>query len=243
LVETLKIEPILGSSMISSLQRFYDEEELKLVKKAASIADAGFEAVRETLRPGVTELEVIGQMQYTFRKKGSEWDTFRVSGSGLNSAYSESLPSNRVINRGDMVFIDIGPAYKGYMADVSRTFMVGKPNSEQRIILDNLVEIESKAISLAKAGVKSGDLDTKIRQLVTDKGFGDFLHHSGHALSQAFKIVPESATVLEAGDVICLEPGIYVPGVGGGRIEDEIIITRGAPELISHANRCPYVEV
>lgn len=243
IVKSLKIEPVFGNSMISSIQRFYDEEEMKLVQKAASIADACFETVRETIRPGVTELEVIGQMQYTLRREGSEWDTFIVFGSGLNTAYCEPKPNNRVIQHGDIVFIDIGPTYRGYMADISRTFMVGKPNSRQKKILDSLVEVEFKATKLSRLGVKAEDIDAQVRKLVTEKGFSDYLHHTGHSLGGAFQIVPGSQATLEEGDVICLEPGIYVPGVGGGRIEDQILITKDSQRLMSHANRDPYINV
>ncbi len=243
ITERVNIIPMLGASIIRGLQRFYDQDEMVLVRKAASIADAGFKAARETLRPGVTELEVLGQMQYTFRKEGSDWDTFRVFGSGPNSAYSEALPTNRTIQRGDMVFIDIGPSYRGYRADMTRTFIVGKPSSQQRRILDGLIEVESKAIELARAGIEAHELDAQVRRLVTDRGFNDYLHHTGHALSGAFEIVPGSEAHLESGDVVCLEPGIYVPGVGGGRLEDELLVGQGLPELITHASRDPYVAV
>ncbi len=241
--ERLNFIPIFGESILRALQRFYDQDELNLVRRAASIADAGFKAARETLRPGVRELEVLGQMQYTFRKEGSDWDTFRVFGSGLNSAYSEALPTNRAIQRGDMVFIDIGPSYRGYRADMTRSFVVGKPSAQQRRILDSLVEVESEAVKLARVGTKAHELDAQVRRLVTDRGFNDYLHHTGHALDGAFEIVPESDTLLESGDVICLEPGIYVPGIGGGRLEDEMLIGQDLPDLITHASRDPYINV
>ncbi|MEM3041692.1 MAG: Xaa-Pro peptidase family protein [Nitrososphaerota archaeon] len=241
MVERLGILPVLGGSIIRSIQRFYDSNELEMVRRAASIADAGFEAARQTLRPGVRELEVLGQMQYTFRKEGSEWDSFRVFGSGLASAYSEALPTNRVIKRGDMVFIDIGPIYKGYRADITRTYIVGEPSAEQRRILDSLVDVELNAIGLAKVGKKAYELDAQVRKLVTDRGFNDYLHHTGHALSGSFEIVPNSQTLLECNDVICLEPGIYVPGIGGGRIEDEILLMDNSVEILSHTSRDPYL--
>lgn len=86
-------------------------------------------------------------------------------------------------------------------------------------------------------------MDTQVRGLVIERGFTDFLHHTGHSLTGAFQIVPGSEAVLEVGDVICLEPGIYVPGVGGGRMEDEMLITKAAPKLLTHADRDPYLNV
>jgi len=241
IIETLKIEPLHGGDILSKVMRFYDKTEIEFVRKAAEIVDAGFKAARETIRPGIRELEVLAQMQYTFRSKGSEWDPWLVFGSGPNSAFSEATPTNRVIEKGDMIFIDIGPVYKGYPSDITRTFMVGEPTSIQRKILSSVLEVEMKAINMAREGVNAGKLDEEIRRQVTEKGFNDYKHHSGHALNYSFNILPGCSANLEQGDVICLEPGIYLPGVGGGRIEDEMIITGDAAEVITYADRDPYL--
>jgi Xaa-Pro aminopeptidase len=240
-ISCLNVEPKHGEAILANIMRHYDEEEITFVRRAAEIIDAGFKAARETIRPGITELEVLGQMQYTMRKMGSEWDLWMVFGSGPNSAFSEALPTNRIIERGDMLFIDIGPVYKGYPADISRTFMVGKPTSAQRHILDSLLEVEMKTVDMVKAGVNAGELDAAVRRLVRNCGFKEYKHHTGHALNHSFRIVPDSIVELEVGDVICLEPGIYEIGLGGGRIEDEMIVKEGGVELLTHAVRDPYL--
>lgn len=242
IISCLGVEPKCGEAILADIMRHYDEEEMKFVRRAAEIIDAGFKAARETIRPGVTELEVLGQMQYTMRKMGSEWDLWIAFGSGPNSAFSEALPTNRIIEKGDMLFIDIGPTYKGYPADISRTFMVGKPTSAQRRILDSLLEVEMKAIDMVKGGVNAGELDAAVRRLVRNYGFKEYKHHTGHALNHSFGIIPNSTVELEEGDVICLEPGIYEIGLGGGRIEDEMVVKEKGVELLTHAIRDPYLD-
>ena len=240
-IEILNFEPIQGEDIIARVIRHYSEAELKLVRKAAEVADAGFEAARETIRQGIRELEVLAQMQQTFRRKGSEWDPWIVFGSGSNSAFPEATPIDRVIEGGDMIFIDIGPLYRGYPSDITRTYIVGTPNPSQRRILNSLLEVEEKAIEMSKEGANLGRLDARVRRLVTEKGFNDYRHHTGHALNYSFDITPSCYADLELGDVICLEPGIYMPGIGGGRMEDEIIITGDGPEIITHDDRDPYL--
>jgi Xaa-Pro aminopeptidase len=237
----LKMEPKSGEEILFNIMRHYDTEEISLIKRAAEIIDAGFKAARETIRPGVTELEILGQMQYTMRKMGSEWDSWIVFGSGPNSAFSEAFPTNRVIKEGDMLFIDVGPLYRGYPADISRTFMVGNPTPAQKRLLDSLLEVEMKAINMVKAGVNVGELDAAVRQLVRNCGFKEYKHHTGHALNHSFMILPNAKVKLEVGDVICLEPGIYEIGIGGGRIEDEMIVKEDEVELLTHAVRDPYL--
>jgi Xaa-Pro aminopeptidase len=240
-INCLNIEPKSGEAILANIMRHYDAEEMILVRRAAEIIDAGFKAARETIRPGITELEILGQMQYTMRKMGSEWDLWIVFGSGPNSAFSEAFPTNRVIEEGDILFIDIGPVYKGYPADISRTFMIGNPTPTQKHLLDSLLEVEMKAINMVKAGITASELDAAVRRLVKNCGFKEYKHHTGHALNYSFVILPNSKVKLEAGDVICLEPGIYEIGLGGGRIEDEMIVKEDGVELLTHAVRDPYL--
>jgi Xaa-Pro aminopeptidase len=119
--------------------------------------------------------------------------------------------------------------------------MVGNPTPAQKRLLDSLLEVEMKAINMVKAGVNVGELDAAVRQLVRNCGFKEYKHHTGHALNHSFMILPNAKVKLEVGDVICLEPGIYEIGIGGGRIEDEMIVKEDEVELLTHAVRDPYL--
>lgn len=217
------------------------DEEAKMVK-AVEIAQDALLATLPVIKPGVSEKEVAATLIYQLIKHGSapELAFLPIVASGpSNSANPHANPSDRLIEEGDLVVIDYGARYDGYNSDITRTFAVGSINDEQRKIYETVKAANAAGKAAAKAGCALHEVDDAARKVITDAGYGDyFTHRTGHGIGRETHEEPyvhdANELILEEGMTFTVEPGIYVPGVGGVRIEDDVICTKdGGRSLVS----------
>ncbi|MGC4190929.1 MAG: Xaa-Pro peptidase family protein [Thermomicrobiales bacterium] len=231
----VRMEP----GITSHLRRVKEPGELSLIRQAARIVETGMAAARETIRPGVREIEVAAMAELAMRREGMDGRIFETKvESGPRSAMPSTYAGQRVLEAGDLVLIDIGPTFQGYFGDLTRTLAVGEPSPEGRDLLALVLEAQSAGIAAVRAGVPGHDVDEAARVPVRAAGLeGGFRHNTGHSLGLAGDslglIAPCNRSPLREGECITVEPGCYVEGVGGVRIEDEILVTADGCEIIT----------
>ncbi len=229
-------------NIIENLMMVKDESEITAIRRAVKITDSALKAVLPLAKPGVTELELAAEITYQHMKNGAEKNSFElIVASGLRSALPHGIASNRKIRKNELVTFDIGCFYDGYPSDMTRTVVVGKANTEQRKIYEIVHEAQSRAIKAAVPGARCSDIDALARNFITEAGYGRYFTHGlGHGLGLEVHSKPvlnkTSRTILKPGMVVTVEPGIYIDGFGGVRIEDDILITEDGNEVL---NRSP----
>ncbi|WP_048602265.1 M24 family metallopeptidase [Rubeoparvulum massiliense] len=229
------------SNLVEELRMFKDEEELQLIRHAAKIADDAFAHLLTWIKPGMTEIEVKNELEFTMRKLGASGASFdTIVASGLRSALPHGVASKKVIEKGDMITIDFGAIYEGYISDVTRTFAIGEPGEELRKIYEIVRQAQLAGVEQIRAGMTGKEADAICRTIIDEAGYGEYFGHStGHAIGLEVHEGPglsfRSEVELQPGMVVTVEPGIYVPGVGGVRIEDDIVITKDGNEIIVHS--------
>ena len=205
-------------------------DELAPLKRAAQIVDTGIAAAASAIAPGITEREVAAAVERAMLAAGADRVPFNAVLAGANSALPHGQTSDYEMREGDMVICDIGATYRGYNGDITRTFAVGKPTPEMARIYGVVYEANRAACQAARPGVTGEQLDSVARDVIARAGFGEyFTHRTGHGLGLEIHeepyIVQGAEEPLEAGMVFTIEPGIYIPGVGGVRIEDDLALT------------------
>ncbi|MGB3328496.1 MAG: Xaa-Pro peptidase family protein [Thermomicrobiales bacterium] len=231
----IRMEP----GITSHLRRVKEPGELSLIRQAARIVETGMAAARDALRPGITEIEVAAQAELAMRRAGMDGRIFETKvESGPRSAMPSTYAGHRVLAAGDLVLIDIGPTLGGYFGDLTRTFAVGDPSPEGHDLLQLVLTAQAAGIDAVRAGTTGHDVDEAARVPVRSAGHeGGFRHNTGHSLGLAGDslplIAPGNRSPLRAGECITVEPGVYVDGVGGVRIEDEILVTADGCEVLT----------
>ncbi|PGO28551.1 Xaa-Pro dipeptidase [Bacillus cereus] len=237
--EAIEAEFIPTSGLVEKLRLIKNDSEIKILKEAAQIADAAFEHILSFIRPGVSEIEVSNELEFFMRKQGATSSSFDIIvASGLRSALPHGVASEKVIEKGDFVTLDFGAYYKGYCSDITRTIAVGEPSDKLKEIYNIVLEAQLRGVNGIKAGLTGREADALTRDYITEKGYGEYFGHStGHGIGLEIHEAPglafRSDTVLEPGMAVTVEPGIYIPGVGGVRIEDDIIVTSEGNEVIT----------
>ncbi len=220
-----------------------DESEISNLKQAAQMAAEALENVLPHLKAGQKEFEFAAELSYRMRLLGSERDAFEpIVASGWRSALPHGIASEKLIDDGDFVVIDFGAVYRGYASDMTRTVAVGKASPNMKRIYRIVKDAQQKAIDAARTGISCHALDQISREYIHQKGFGQYFGHSlGHGLGLNVHSLPRvgagSESILEENFVITIEPGIYIPNVGGVRIEDDIVIQKDGCELLTHFPR------
>ncbi|EIJ78829.1 proline dipeptidase [Bacillus methanolicus PB1] len=231
------------SSVVEKLRLIKTESEIKILKEAADIADAAFKHILEFIRPGVTELEVSNELEFFMRKAGATSSSFDIIvASGYRSALPHGVASEKIIESGDFVTLDFGAYYKGYVSDITRTVSVGKPDEKLKEIYDIVLEAQLRGMAGIKPGMTGKEADALTRNFIAEKGYGEYFGHStGHGIGLEVHEGPalsiKSDIVLEPGMVVTVEPGIYIPGLGGVRIEDDTLITKDHNETLTHSTK------
>jgi Xaa-Pro aminopeptidase len=235
-----RIRPL--SRLVQELRMVKDPTEVDAIKKAAELTDAGVNAAIDTIRPGVHEFEVAAEMEYAMRKLGSEGVAFDTQvASGIRSAFPHGGCTDREIRKGEFIVVDLGARYSGYRADLTRTFIIGKPSPKQKKIYEVVLEAQRKAFEAIRAGAKTRDVDAAARKVIEEAGFGKyFVHGLGHGVGldvhEAPSLNPEGKETLKAGNVVTDEPGIYIVGYGGVRIEDTVVVHKDKAERLTKAD-------
>lgn len=239
--EKVQVELVPVSGVIEQLRTIKTEKEIKILKTAAEIADQAFTHILKYIRPGVTEMDVNNELEFYMRKQGATSSAFdTIVASGYRSAMPHGVASNKVIEKGDMVTMDFGAYYQGYCSDITRTVAVGEPQGKLKEIYDIVHKALEKGTESLKAGVSCKELDSVVRDYINEQGYGEeFGHGTGHGIGLEIHENPyfsqKSEDVLQSGHVMTVEPGIYLPGVGGVRIEDDALITEDGHEVLTHS--------
>jgi len=230
------------SKLVWTLRRVKDETELKYIRKAAELTSEGMKTALENIKPGLREYEVAAEIEYAMRRRGSGGVAFdTIVASGPRSAFPHGGCTDRTIRRGDLVVVDIGAKHQHYRADLTRTVTVGKPSSRQVKIHKVVREAQNRAFQSVKAGVKACDVDAVARRLIEKEGYGEyFVHGLGHGVGldihEPPALNPEAKDKLKAGNVVTVEPGIYITDFGGVRIEDTVLVSKSGAEKLTEAS-------
>ncbi len=227
---------------IRRLRRTKSPAELEKLQRAASITDAATEGILEWMHEGKTELEIAVALGASIGAAGGTLAFETLVLSGPNSALPHGRPSGRRLGAGDLVLLDFGAVYHGYRADTTRVAVVGEPDARQREIHALVLAAHDAAIGAVRAGATTGAVDSAARQVIEAAGLGDqFFHRTGHGLGlethEDPSLDPGSTTKLEVGMVFTVEPGIYIPGWGGVRIEDDVVVEGDGCRLLTNADR------
>jgi Xaa-Pro aminopeptidase len=215
---------------IWSLRKVKDENELKFMRKAAELTSKGMEKAIEIVRAGLKEYEIAAEIEFEMRKLGSNGIAFdTIICSGPDSAFPHGRWGEREIRSGDLVVIDIGAKYRGYCSDQTRTLIVGTPSEKQIHVYRAVAEAQEAAISRIKSGEKASEIDAAARRRIVEKGYGEYFVHSlGHGVGldihEPPSLGPSSGDILSSRNVVTVEPGIYIPGFGGVRLEDTVLV-------------------
>lgn len=239
LLEETPLIPISG--MIESLREVKDDQEVAIIEKACAIADQGFDHVLKFIKPGMTEIEVANQLDFFMRSLGATSVSFdTIVASGLRSAMPHGVASEKVIEQGDLITLDFGCYYQGYVSDMTRTFALGDPGAKLKEIYQIVLEAQLKVLDAAKPGMTGIQLDAVARDHISQAGYGEaFGHSTGHGIGLEIHEGPNVSfradKAFVVGNVITDEPGIYLPGIGGVRIEDDLLITAEGNKVLTHS--------
>jgi Xaa-Pro aminopeptidase len=219
------------STAISAMRTVKDEGELECIQKAQSIAEAAFDRILKFIKAGVTEREIaleLNRLMFEYGAEDLSFDTIVLS--GANTSMPHGVPSDKKVESGEFVLMDFGAVYNGYHSDMTRTVCVGEPDEEMKKVYDIVLNAQNKAIEAAKAGIIGSDLDKTARDIIEWEGYGSCFGHSlGHGVGLEIHEKPNASPnyklPLSEGAVVTVEPGIYIAGRFGVRIEDFVILT------------------
>lgn len=215
------------------------EEELKKLRIACELADFAIETGVSEIKEGKTELDVLAAIEYELKKKGvTEMSFSTMVLTGKNAAAPHGTPGLTKISKGDLVLFDLGVVMDGYCSDITRTVAYGEINNKQEEIYNTVLKAQLKALETARVGVKCSEVDLAARNVIEAAGYGEYFpHRLGHGLGVSVHEYPSltstNSLLLEKGMVFTAEPGIYVPGVAGVRIEDDVVITEDGIEILT----------
>lgn len=224
---------VLLENELEYIRRIKDEKEIALVRKACEITDAIFQETISTIKVGMKETEVSALLQYLAIKNGASGMAFdTIVASGTRGSMPHGRPTDKTFRKHEFITIDFGITYQGYQSDMTRTICIGEPNPEMKKIYDIVLEAQCAGVDFIKAGVRGKDVDEHVRNIITKHGYGEYFTHGlGHGMGMGDGELPvlnqRSETILEEGMIMSCEPGIYIPGLGGVRIEDDVLIEHG----------------
>lgn len=224
---------------IDAMVSVKDDDEIGNIKKAAEIGDKIFSEIIEIIKSGIEEIELSAEISYWIKKYGGEKDAFDpIVLSGEKSALPHGKPNRNKCKKGEFILLDFGCVYNGYHSDMTRTVFLGNPNSEQFKIYETVLEAQKKAVESVREGIKCNELDSVARNFISDKGFGKYFGHSlGHGIGLEIHEKPKISQIndkpLLLKNVVTIEPGIYIPDVGGVRIEDDLVVLKNGSEILT----------
>ena len=232
-----------AGGLLPALRAAKDAEELAVMRQAQAITDRAFSAILDFLRPGLTEQEVAARLVYELMRLGGSKPSFDpIVAAGPNGSMPHAVPGPTVIQRGMFVTMDFGCVYRGYCSDMTRTVAVGQPTDEMRQVYDTVLRAQQAGLAAARAGVPGSQVDAAARSVIEQADYGDFFGHSlGHSLGLDIhenpNFSPGEQTLMPVGAVVSCEPGIYLPGRFGVRIEDVVILTQDGCENITASDK------
>lgn len=231
---------------IESLKIIKDDIEIEKIRKACEIADKCYKHILKYIKVGMKEIDVRNEMLRYMLSLGASKESFDIIvASGKRGAMPHGIASDKRIKKGDFVTLDFGCINDYYCSDITRTFVMGDPNEKMKEIYDIVLEAQLKGIDIIRPGIKAKDVDFACRDFIDKMGYGEYFTHStGHGLGilvhDSLSISPKSETVLKEGMVFTVEPGIYVEGIGGVRIEDDVVVTKDGCEILTKSSKKLY---
>ena len=241
--KSLGMELLPAQAIFSELRASKSEEEIGYLREAQAISEKALAEVLRIIKPGMTERQVAAELVYHMLLNGSEGNSFDpIVITGKKTSMPHGVPGDEVIHEGDFVTMDFGCLKHGYCSDMTRTVAVGYATDEMKKVYDTVLRAQLAGIAKAKAGVRGCDIDAAARQVIEDAGYGQYFGHSfGHSLGldihEAPNASPSCETVMPVGAVISAEPGIYIPGSFGVRIEDALYLTEDGCINLTHADK------
>lgn len=229
------------SGVVEQFRMIKTKQEIKRIQQAAKIADTAFRKICKFIKAGLTELDVAAELEYLLRKNGSSGHPFpTIAITSSNTSLPHGQPGLRKIKKGDLFLVDFGATYRGYCSDITRTVVVGKPKKKQRIIYEAVLRAQRAAIASIKPGINLSDVDRTARDVISQAGYGKhFGHGLGHGIGldvhESPNVSPRSKERVTDGMVFTIEPGIYIPGWGGIRIEDDVAIVNGRIRVLTES--------
>lgn len=229
-------------SLVETLRRVKDAEEISHLRTAAQISDRALELALPHIKAGISELELTAQLEYYLKTNGAEGLSFdSIILAGKKTSLLHGQPGKETIEKGDFILFDFGALYKSYHADISRTFILGEPSAKQREVYDLIQRAQWSAIETLKAGVSGTVPDQKVRETLSPQYIDYYYQGLGHGtgldVHEAPNLSQSSLDTLEAGMVLTVEPGIYIPDWGGLRIEDSVLVTETGFESLNQFSR------
>lgn len=243
LKENLDIELVPVKKVVETLRTIKTEGEINKIRKSASIADSAFLHILNFIKPGVTEIEVSNELEHFMRLNGATSNSSTIIvASGYRSALPHGVATDKVIEKGDMVTLDYGALYNGYRSDMTRTVAVGEPDTKLKEIYQIVLAALLRCTSAIKQDMPAKEVDAIVRDYITKQGYGKYFGHgAGHGIGLNIHEDPffskSSDQIVKAGMVVTVEPGIYIPDLGGVRIEDDIVIGEQQNEIITKSPR------
>lgn len=240
---TFSKELIPVSGILEDLRLVKSASELSIMKQAAKIVDDAFTHIQRYLEPGVKEMEIANELEFFMRRQGATSSSFdTIVASGYRGALPHGVASEKEIQNGELVTMDYGALFQGYCSDTTRTVAVGNISDDLRKIYDTVLAAQLKGLEEVQPGITGKEADTIVRDYIDSKGYGEYFGHStGHGLGMEVHEQPSlaqsSETVLKPGMVVTVEPGIYIPDLGGCRIEDDLLITESGNERLTFAEK------
>lgn len=233
--------PLTGE--LTDLRRIKNAEEIALHRQAEHIGDIAFEEILKEIKPGMTELEVAAKLEYIMKMNGADKLSFEsIVASGINSSKPHAEPGRKKIEAGDFLTMDFGCVYQGYCSDMTRTIVVGKASEKQKEIYNTVLAAQLAVLDMLKPGLKGKEYDKVARDVIYNAGYeGYFGHGLGHSVgleiheNPRFSMTEED--IVEAGMIMTVEPGIYIPDFGGVRIEDMVVMTESGYENLTHSKK------
>lgn len=235
--------------VVEELRRSKDQAELSSMREAIRLGDETFEWILGSLKAGRTERDVALELEVRMREGGAERVSFEpIVGSGELSAHIHHTPSDRELERGDLVLLDLGCCYEGYASDLTRTVVLGEATEQQKEIYDLVLRAQTAGIDALRAGASGKGVDARARAIIEDAGRGEaFAHGLGHGVGldvhEAPRLHKASEDTLAEGDVVTVEPGVYLPDWGGIRIEDCVLVTSDGSEVLGSAPKDELIEL
>lgn len=243
LKETLPLELLPRKGLVEELRAVKSGAEVASLRRGAAVMDRAFEYLLNLAKPGMTEQEVALDLEYYLRRQGSEGALFRyIVASGERGSLPHGIASEKRLASGELVTVDFTGTFESYATDMTRTFALGEPGARAREIYETVRLAQQEARQKIKPGMTGVEADALARNLIKKAGYGEYFGHGlGHGLGlevhERPTLSPRSETTLVPGMVVTIEPGIYIPGWGGVRIEDMVLITSGGAESLTGCPR------
>ncbi len=237
------IEIVTVKDIVESLRLIKDEHEMRNIKRAAELADKALSYILQYIRPGMSEYEIAAELEYNIRKNGGSGVSFDViAASGERAAHPHGIASSKRLKTGEPLILDFGAVFNGYCSDITRTVFIGKPDDEMLRIYGIVLDAQAKGLEWAVAGKSGKEIDSIVRKVITDAGYGSYFGHgTGHGVGLEVHENPRLSRSgglrMKDGMVVTVEPGIYLNNKGGVRIEDMIAINGDQPVVLTSSTK------